>query len=398
MVAEAEVMHQAPVPVLEVQYHRCVTTKGVEDVVGMSAAAAAAAAVATPAEVGVEVEVEVAVEVPLMRLEQPDAAPSVSMDVLQFVPTIRSGSFADIGPRRYMEDEHIRIDDLSAHLGSLLVCPLPSAFYGVFDGHGGPDAAAYMKRHAMRFLFEDSEFPQASQVDGMYLQSVESSVRRAFLQADLALADDLDISRSSGTTALTALVFGRQLLVANAGDCRAVLCRKGVAMEMSRDHRANYVEECERVAASGGYIEDGYLNGVLSVTRALGEWDMKTPDAPVSPGHRGARVPQATLGEDDEFLIMGCDGIWDVMTSQHAGEPRAAGPAAARRDPAASARELVMEAKRLETADNLTVIVVCFASELGSQQQEQPARPRSCKGLSTEALCNLRSWLETDHR
>ena len=58
MVAEAEVMHQAPVPVLEVQYHRCVT-KGVDEVVGMSAAAAA-----TPAEV--EVEVEVAVEVPRM--------------------------------------------------------------------------------------------------------------------------------------------------------------------------------------------------------------------------------------------------------------------------------------------------------------------------------------------
>jgi len=61
MVAEAEVMHQAPVPVLEVQYHRCVI-KGVDEVVGMSAAAAAAAA--TPAEV--EVEVEVAVEVPRM--------------------------------------------------------------------------------------------------------------------------------------------------------------------------------------------------------------------------------------------------------------------------------------------------------------------------------------------
>ena len=55
------------------------------------------------------------------------------MEMLQFVPNIRSGSFADIGPRRYMEDEHIRIDDLSAHLGSLLVCPLPSAFYGVSD-------------------------------------------------------------------------------------------------------------------------------------------------------------------------------------------------------------------------------------------------------------------------
>jgi hypothetical protein len=54
-----------------------------------------------------------------------------SSQTLNFVPNIRSGSFADIGPRRYMEDEHIRIDDLSGHLGSLLVCPAPNAFYGV---------------------------------------------------------------------------------------------------------------------------------------------------------------------------------------------------------------------------------------------------------------------------
>jgi len=189
----------------------------------------------------------------------------------------------------------------------------------------------------------------------------------------------------------------RQLLVANAGDCRAVLCRKGVAMEMSRDHRANYVEECERVAASGGYIEDGYLNGVLSVTRALGDWDLKTPDASASPLIAEPEFQQATLTEDDEFLIMGCDGIWDVMTSQHAVSLVRQG-LRQHDDPARCARELVMEAKRLETADNLTVIVVCFVSELGAQQQEQPARPRGYKSLSTEALCNLRSWLETDHR
>ncbi|AQK41934.1 putative protein phosphatase 2C 47 [Zea mays] len=405
MVAEAEVMHQSPVPVLEVQYHRRATTKGVDDVVGMSAPAPAEVGVGVGVEV--EVEVEVAVEVPRMGLEQPDVAPSLSTDMIQqFVPNIRSGSFADIGPRRYMEDEHIRIDDLSAHLGSMLVCPLPSAFYGVFDGHGGPDAAAYMKRHAMRFLFEESEFPQASQVDEVYLESVESCVRRAFLQADLALADDLDISRSSGTTALTALVFGRQLVVANTGDCRAVLCRKGVAMEMSRDHRANHVEERERVAASGGYIEDGYLNGVLSVTRALGDWDMKAPGASASAALIAEpEFRRATLGEDDEFLVMGCDGIWDVMTSQHAVSLVRRG-LRQHDDPARCARELVMEAKRLETADNLTVVVVCFAPEMGSpftpqqqQEEELPARPRSCKkGLSTEALCSLRSWLDTDHR
>lgn len=47
------------------------------------------------------------------------------------MPSIRSGSFADIGPRRYMEDEHVRIDDLSVQLGSVFKFPKPSAFYGV---------------------------------------------------------------------------------------------------------------------------------------------------------------------------------------------------------------------------------------------------------------------------
>lgn len=51
--------------------------------------------------------------------------------IFQFSPSIRSGSFSDIGPRRYMEDEHIRIDDLAAHFGSLLQFPKPSAFYAV---------------------------------------------------------------------------------------------------------------------------------------------------------------------------------------------------------------------------------------------------------------------------
>lgn len=56
-----------------------------------------------------------------------DCDPSVS----DYVPTIRSGSFADIGPKRCMEDEHIRIDDLSSQVGSLFELPKPSAFYAV---------------------------------------------------------------------------------------------------------------------------------------------------------------------------------------------------------------------------------------------------------------------------
>lgn len=391
MVAGANFIHQS-IPVLDVQY--LCNSKSMDEIVDLSATTAVMPPVSSAGA---------ASELDLISL---DAAPDFSeeSELIQFIPSIRSGSFADIGPRRYMEDEHIRIDDLSGYLGSLLSCPAPSAFYGVFDGHGGPDAAAYIKRHAIRFFFEDAEFPRASKADSVFLESVENSVRKTFLQADLALADECTVSTSSGTTALTALVFGRILLVANAGDCRAVLCRKGEALEMSQDHRPIYAVECRRIEESGGYIDDGYLNGVLSVSRALGDWDMKLPRGSPSPLIAEPEFRQVVLTEDDEFLIIGCDGIWDVMSSQHAVSVVRRG---LRRhdDPERCARELVMEALRLNTFDNLTVIVVCFTYEhrdssslpehLRSQQPPPPPRLRYCS-LSTEALCNLRSWLEKD--
>ncbi|OVA16688.1 Protein phosphatase 2C (PP2C)-like domain [Macleaya cordata] len=316
--------------------------------------------------------------------------------ILQFVPCIRSGSYADIGPRRFMEDEHIRIDDLSSHLGSVFRCPTPSAFYGVFDGHGGPDAAAYIRKNAMRFFFEDAEFPQTSETNDVVLEDIENSFRKAFLLADLALADDCTVSTSSGTTALTALILGRLLLVANAGDCRAVLCRKGDAIEMSQDHRPIYASERSRVEELGGYIDDGYLNGVLSVSRALGDWDMKLPRGSSSPLIADPEFRQAVLTEDDEFLIIGCDGIWDVMSSQDAVSIVRRG--LRRHDnPEQCARDLVMEALRKNTFDNLTVIVICFSPLDHRESTPTPKNQKMrCCSLSEEALCSLKRLLDNN--
>ncbi|KAJ4844787.1 hypothetical protein Tsubulata_003501 [Turnera subulata] len=321
-----------------------------------------------------------------------DAA--IESAILQFVPSLRSGSFADIGPRRYMEDEHIRIDDLSTYLGSPFQFPAPSAFYGVFDGHGGPEAAAYIRKNARRLFFEDVKFPQSSEADKIFLEEVENTLRKAFLLADLALADDCNVSSSSGTTALAAFVFGRLLMVANAGDCRAVLCRKGEAVDMSQDHRPIYPSEKRRVEELGGFVDDGYLNGVLSVSRALGDWDMKLPrGGSASPLIAEPEFQQVVLTEDDEFLIIGCDGIWDVMSSQHAVNLVRRG---LRRhdDPEQCARDLVMEALRLNTFDNLTVIIVCFSSPEYRESSPPRQRRQRCFSLSAEALCSLRNLLD----
>ncbi|XP_031279653.1 probable protein phosphatase 2C 49 [Pistacia vera] len=394
MVAESEVVClQQSVAVLDVNnyFGKGSKIEEIEDIVTIKSPVSPRAV----NQVRISESVSTDLSISQVDIKSAEKIPDASLEsaALQFVPSIRSGSFADIGPRRYMEDEHIRIDDLSSHLGSLFKFPKPSAFYGVFDGHGGPEAAAYIRKNVIRFFFEDVNFPQSSEDDDVFLEAVENSLRKTYLLADLALADDSSVSSSSGTTALTALIFGRLLMVANAGDCRAVLCRKGEAIDMSQDHRPIYPSERRRVEELGGYVDDGYLNGVLSVSRALGDWDMKFPRGSPSPLIAEPEFRQMVLTEDDEFLIIGCDGIWDVMSSQHAVSLVHRG---LRRhdDPEQCARDLVMEALRLNTFDNLTVIIICFTS----LDHREPSTPRQrrmrCCSLSAEALCSLKSLLD----
>ncbi|EYU45471.1 hypothetical protein MIMGU_mgv1a008875mg [Erythranthe guttata] len=286
----------------------------------------------------------------------------------KFVPRPRSGSHTDIGPRSSNEDQHIRIDDLCTHLGDLCSWSEPSSFYAVFDGHGGSDAAAYMRNNTMKFFFEDAGLPQTSDdIDEKFLQDLESCHRRSFLLADHALADELSVVDSyCGTTALTAL--------------------------LSQDHRPSCEVERKRVEDLGGTIEYGYLNGELAVTRALGDWYMKLPFGSASPLTAEPEFQWTLLTDEDEFLIIGCDGIWDVLSNQEAVR-------LVRRelrhhnDPQQCAKELVNQALKRDTCDNVTAIVVCLSNPSPLSQSQDSVtngRPRFRFCMSEE----LRSLLE----
>ncbi|KAA8521478.1 hypothetical protein F0562_012151 [Nyssa sinensis] len=137
----------------------------------------------------------------------------------EFNPILRSGAWADIGFRSSMEDVYVCVDNFMHDFGVKNFNEGPNAFYGVFDGHGGKHAADFACYHLPRFIVEDEDFPR----------EIERAIASAFLQTDTAFAEacSVDSAIASGTTALAALVVGSSLVVANAGDCRAVLCRQG---------------------------------------------------------------------------------------------------------------------------------------------------------------------------
>lgn len=123
----------------------------------------------------------------------------------------------------------------------------------------------------------------------------------------------------SGTTALVAAVVGSRLLVANAGDCRAVLARKGRAVELTSDHRPSSPTERERIEAAGGFVDnEGYLNGDLGVSRALGDFHYPHLKHGTGSGPLTAEpeVSEFEIDDDVEFVVLASDGALDSMTSQ----------------------------------------------------------------------------------
>ncbi|KAK4798737.1 hypothetical protein SAY86_031063 [Trapa natans] len=307
-----------------------------------------------------------------------------------FIPTIRSGAWADIGFRSRMEDAYVCVDNFAQDFGLENTSGGPNAFYGVFDGHGGKHAADFAGCHLLRFILEDEEFPQ----------EIERVISSAYLRTDAAFAKacSLDADLASGTTALTVIIMGRLLVVANTGDCRAVLCRQGKAIEMSTDHKPMHARERRRIEASGGCISsDGYLNGELNVARALGDWHLEglkimCGNIELGPLIAEPELVSANLTENDEFLIIGCDGIWEVFLSQNAVD------FARRRlqehnDPSLCSKELVDEALKRKSSDNLSAVIICFQQHRPQNLISPPSRAR--RRFSAQGLMDLQSLLDS---
>lgn len=306
--------------------------------------------------------------------------------LLNFFPCLRSGEWSDIGGRTDMQDTHICIGDLAKMFDYNVLSEGAISFYGVFDGHGGKDAAQFVRDNLPRVVVEDADFPL----------ELEKVITRSFMETDAAFAKtcSLESSRASGTTALTAMIFGRSLLVANAGDCRAVLSRCGAAVEMSKDHRPCCKKERMRIESLGGYIDDGFLNGELGVTRALGDWHLEGMKGGGERGGPLSAEPELklmTLTKDDEFLIIGSDGIWEMFTSQNAVD------FARRRlqehnDVKLCCKEIVEEAIKRGASDNLTLVMVSFHLEPPPHVVVERSRVR--RSISAEGLQNIKFFLE----
>uniref|UniRef100_A0A8C4PZJ7 Protein phosphatase 1G n=1 Tax=Eptatretus burgeri TaxID=7764 RepID=A0A8C4PZJ7_EPTBU len=124
----------------------------------------------------------------------------------------------------------------------------------------------------------------------------------------------------SGTTAVVALLRGRQLVVANAGDSRCVVSTRGTAIDMSSDHKPEDKLELDRIRTAGGKVTlDGRVNGGLNLSRAIGDHLYKQNKELPPEKQMISALPDVKtlyLEEEHDFMVIACDGIWNVLSSQ----------------------------------------------------------------------------------
>eukprot|EP00612_Vaucheria_litorea_P002899 CAMPEP_0171459808 /NCGR_PEP_ID=MMETSP0945-20130129/4933_1 /TAXON_ID=109269 /ORGANISM="Vaucheria litorea, Strain CCMP2940" /LENGTH=207 /DNA_ID=CAMNT_0011985879 /DNA_START=772 /DNA_END=1395 /DNA_ORIENTATION=- len=121
----------------------------------------------------------------------------------------------------------------------------------------------------------------------------------------------------TGSTALCVVFDGyNKLYTANLGDSRAVLCSGGTAFDLSKDCKAKRADEISRITSLGGNIEKGRIRGQLAVSRSLGDACYKVKGRMLV--SNDAEISEFQITKNDSFIILACDGLWDVMSSQDA--------------------------------------------------------------------------------
>ncbi|GAV70324.1 PP2C domain-containing protein [Cephalotus follicularis] len=199
-------------------------------------------------------------------------------------------------------------------------------FYAVFDGHGCSHVAIRCRDRLHEIVREEVdknkecikwketmersfERMEKEVVHGheWCLGSVISSNCRCELQTPQCDA--------VGSTAVVAIVTPDKIVVSNCGDSRAVLCRNGVAIPLSSDHKPDRPDELVRIEGAGGrviYWDIPRVLGVLAMSRAIGDNYLK-PYVISKP-----EVTVMDRTDEDECLILASDGLWDVLSNETA--------------------------------------------------------------------------------
>jgi serine/threonine protein phosphatase PrpC len=214
-------------------------------------------------------------------------------------------SYSLQGKRPTQEDKHVTIlnyDGKNKDINNINII-------GVFDGHGGKKVSSFLKNNLPNFFLTkfDNKIFKNNETFTNYINYVYE-----FVQNNLKEKHPRAVEYC-GSTACLGVHINNKLWIINVGDSRAILCNKcGDVVQLSVDHKPNLPEEKKRIESLGGKITfDGsdWRIKTLSLSRAFGDLDCY-PYVTHLPN-----IYKYKIDPKDKFIIMACDGLWDVLSN-----------------------------------------------------------------------------------
>ena len=199
-------------------------------------------------------------------------------------------------------------------------------FFAVYDGHGGKGCSIYLKENLHNNIKEFSK--------QRIKEAIEITEEK--FKVEQALNEKGEISDSSGSCGIMAMIQNNKIIIANVGDSRLVLFKNGKVFFATEDHKPNTETEKKRIKNAGGEIYQTFtyfplrqngreieapwrvLPGRLSVSRTFGDVEAKDPKFGGIGGVVMALPDITEFDLDDEFnfMVIGCDGIFDVLSNE----------------------------------------------------------------------------------
>ncbi|RNF01502.1 putative protein phosphatase 2C [Trypanosoma rangeli] len=221
------------------------------------------------------------------------------------------------GLRPTMEDEHF------VRLNAAVAAGQPVSLFGILDGHCGRRVADLASKQVPDNFIAHSALGENNAL--AFVESIIQADRAIFHAMGKGTGGGAGVSCGSGggSTLIAAAVHGRMLYVACLGDARAVLYDGNTTIPMSEDHKPSSKREHTRILQCGGFVQFGRVCGILAVSRALGDYEFKfngnrfiaNKELMVS---NVADVRQINLTDSSKFLLLACDGLWDVVENEEA--------------------------------------------------------------------------------
>ena len=202
----------------------------------------------------------------------------------------------NIAYKEGMEDKGKSIDNFYSKPNQSLFC--------LFDGHGGDMVSKYLQKN-FHLVYKD--------ILTTYNFNIEQSLIASFKEIDKKIKDlELVSVGSTGCVVhvVQETVSTLRVYCANVGDTRCCLISPVNHRRLTYDHRADDPEEKKRILNSGGSVINGRVMGALMLSRAFGDFEFKSFGVKCDPYFHQIQID---LNEKNQFLIIACDGVWDVM-------------------------------------------------------------------------------------